>query len=1425
MYICQLKLKWVIIVCPKLIDTMIKRKTPILLFLCALLLMVGINGVNAQSCSTTFSGTTFQPKSGITDTYYPIESIRYTDPMSEQVTVGSMKFRNGSSAALSSGQYSVNEKDGLVIHCTEEGEYNMFSYKLSDLITEAGKNKYKVVIEMAAKKQGNCSTQREPSNNYIKLQIKVNGNDTYQQINFGDTFTYTNTFEAVSNSITFSFASNYSNGCGLLYVKSIKVTGCVDKKIVSENGNKVCAGEHNVLIAKGLNASSYKWEKSVDAKATWETLDGTESTITVEVNGETYFRVTAGGTTLTTDKITSVVCCSVAGKREAQLTVDFKSSSLNATNRVDFSSLDDKQSKGITSTYTYQSSGNLNEDNYMITHKAANGGWDGWKDSGIEDHTHIKEGRTASNNDGILIVNCGKDEKQMFQYTITTGNLCQNTVYDFSAFVANIDSNTAPDHEPVNAGFQVFGLPGENKLLVDAETGDLPYTGEWVEKAESFNSGNYKQFILIIKNNHVQQGSQKEVIGNDIAIDDIEFSTCTPDVKIYTDDKYKSKDTIVCDDGRTVHLKLEAHAVYDLSTFFKNPYYLFQTSVDKSSWQNVGAEAVTNDFIEIDVDKSDLYETGLWYRVWVGGDKDAVEQSASSGSPGTGCGKLTAASEPILIQYQCKCSPTETPTVNNYSECPVVSEPYTKPLKSLVTSSYDKLRFYEAKEGGTALDENTTFDAKTVGTKTYYATNQKKTDQSTHIEYCESERTPITIKIKDAAVFDVTPTSIEKCFNDEIPDSELTFTASKPEYEYTWTGTNISATGVSYTLERKASSGTIMVVARDPQGNVCDASKDVTYKISPAPEFTITSPVMVCLSNPKAEITIKFTSGSGHYKLTKDGIVIEEDDMSLGQTDVIIKDNVVATSKGKVSYKFSVVNSLGCESSKDFEIMVNDRVEIPLVPTAPVVNNTICLGDKFDINAAYTFGAEESLNWYIDGVQVPGESGLTLKEQSPIKDTEYTVDLIGGLCEGSGALSIKVKQTANPEISVDKEVICVENKINITDSDTETAEQYIWYSKTVAGTWNEMTGQKGKNITDFAPTETATYKKVAKNGACETESNEITVEVHPAIEFSIEPLDKKVCAGTDVELKMSGYPVGSTLSWNEKTTGMLLSSDATVIVKPEETTTYIASVRNICDANKELTVTVLSDIEPEISEDVTICQGDKVELSVKGVGITSIKWSPGTGLNSTTKATVEASPSVTTEYTVTLSNGVCEESVSVTVEVSSIPHVEMVEIIEGQSCTDLSVKVTGKGGMPPYIYSRDGKTYQQEDVFYSITSGWHALYIKDVNMCQSDTLFHIDPYPINPDKFFSPNGNGVYDRWFVENIDCYDGYIIEIYDRFGRKLYVYKKGSFSGGSVLEDFPGWDGIYNGHEMPSDDYWYIITVERIRRQFTGHFTLKR
>ncbi|MBK9224181.1 MAG: T9SS type B sorting domain-containing protein [Flavobacterium sp.] len=55
---------------------------------------------------------------------------------------------------------------------------------------------------------------------------------------------------------------------------------------------------------------------------------------------------------------------------------------------------------------------------------------------------------------------------------------------------------------------------------------------------------------------------------------------------------------------------------------------------------------------------------------------------------------------------------------------------------------------------------------------------------------------------------------------------------------------------------------------------------------------------------------------------------------------------------------------------------------------------------------------------------------------------------------------------------------------------------------------------------------------------------------------------------------------------------------------------------------------------------------------------------------------------------------------------------------------------------------------------------------------------------------------------------------IEIYDRYGKLIKQI--------NPMDN--GWDGTYNGYQLPSDDYWYTVTFEN-NKVVKGHFSLRR
>ena len=107
-------------------------------------------------------------------------------------------------------------------------------------------------------------------------------------------------------------------------------------------------------------------------------------------------------------------------------------------------------------------------------------------------------------------------------------------------------------------------------------------------------------------------------------------------------------------------------------------------------------------------------------------------------------------------------------------------------------------------------------------------------------------------------------------------------------------------------------------------------------------------------------------------------------------------------------------------------------------------------------------------------------------------------------------------------------------------------------------------------------------------------------------------------------------------------------------------------------------------------------------------------------------------------------------------------------------------------------------------------------YRTDEYGCEHHVYFTLNLVVITPDIYFTPNGDGVNDKWMVEGIESAPNAHIMIYDRHSKLLYK---------CLGSEFQGWDGTFEGHHMVQDDYWYVILIPETNETLSGHFTLKR
>lgn len=183
-------------------------------------------------------------------------------------------------------------------------------------------------------------------------------------------------------------------------------------------------------------------------------------------------------------------------------------------------------------------------------------------------------------------------------------------------------------------------------------------------------------------------------------------------------------------------------------------------------------------------------------------------------------------------------------------------------------------------------------------------------------------------------------------------------------------------------------------------------------------------------------------------------------------------------------------------------------------------------------------------------------------------------------------------------------------------------------------------------------------------------------------------------------------------------------------------------------------------------------------------------------------------------YTVTVTNNEgCSRTRTFTVVASDKANITDVKIVDLAESNSITVSVAASLG--DYVYALDDEngSYQTDNVFTNVSAGIHTVYVKDLNGCGiKDEKVAVLGIP----NFFTPNNDDANDYWNIKGVNASFNAktVIYIFDRYGKLIK----------QISPLTQGWDGTFNGQQMPASDYWYSIQLED-SRVVKGHFALKR
>lgn len=214
------------------------------------------------------------------------------------------------------------------------------------------------------------------------------------------------------------------------------------------------------------------------------------------------------------------------------------------------------------------------------------------------------------------------------------------------------------------------------------------------------------------------------------------------------------------------------------------------------------------------------------------------------------------------------------------------------------------------------------------------------------------------------------------------------------------------------------------------------------------------------------------------------------------------------------------------------------------------------------------------------------------------------------------------------------------------------------------------------------------------------------------------------------------------------------------------------------------------------------CNGDNVTLSVAS-GFSSYLWSTGATTNQITVTQ-------TGNYSVTVTNNLgCQKTKNFMVLDSERATITSVEISDFNGYNNsIQINFSGNGD---YVFSLDGTNYQNSSFFTNVEPGVYTVYVKDKHGCGiTPKQITVLDYP----RFFTPNGDGNNDTWYIKNLQNVANTNISIFDRFGKLVYHFN----------EKQNGWNGKMNQYDSVATDYWFIVEFQN-RPTVKGHFSLKR
>ena len=431
--------------------------------------------------------------------------------------------------------------------------------------------------------------------------------------------------------------------------------------------------------------------------------------------------------------------------------------------------------------------------------------------------------------------------------------------------------------------------------------------------------------------------------------------------------------------------------------------------------------------------------------------------------------------------------------------------------------------------------------------------------------------------------------------------------------------------------------------------NTCATSSayTFTYNVLPGPTPNFTDVTTPCSGNVSFTST---SSANGGTAIT--GYTWEWGDGTANGTGANATHTYTSTGTNTITL---VVTNGTCTDS------ISQTVVTPTHPIASFSLANNCLNTVTNYTSTSTAAAGiASQNWdFGDATTGTGSN----PSHTYMSAGTYTVNLVvkdNNSCKDSASELIIIYPL--PPVAVNSSTICVGQE---TATLTATgAVSYIWNPTT------GLTPTGGSPVTG-TPTTTTNYTVTGTdaNGCTNTATSTITVNPLPPVAVN----SSTICVGQETATLTAANAI--TYTWNPAIT-LSSSNGSPVTGTPTTTTNYTVTGTDANGCVNTATSTIIVNPLPNITVNTaTICVGQQIAL-LTASGASTYTWNPVNTLSGSFGPTVNGTPAITTNYTITgTDNNGCQSNATTTIVVNQLPIVTTGSVTPGcvPLCTNLSV--------------------------------------------------------------------------------------------------------------------------------------------------------